>query len=137
MPWGWSLPLPPPSATFAPPVAHDHPGRRDRPGLTGQSGRGGIQPTLDRTFAPDRTGREPLLRGGAIRHPQPMSISAAITEIQSATLSARQLRYRQFRAHQHALDELIDEVESVIGEGARTLPDALRRRAELTLAKVH
>lgn len=66
-----------------------------------------------------------------------MSISAAVTEIRNAGLNARQLRYRQFRAQQRALDELIDEVESVVREGARTLPGALRRRAELTLAAVH
>lgn len=66
-----------------------------------------------------------------------MSISAAVTEIRKAGLSARQLRHRQFRAQQHALDELIDEVESVVRAGARTLPGALRRRAELTLAAVH
>lgn len=72
-----------------------------------------------------------------MQHPHPMSISAAVTEIQSARLSAGQLRYRQFRAQQRALDGLIDEVESVVREGVRALPGALRQRAELTLANVH
>lgn len=92
---------------------------------------------LERSLVPFKAGRQALWRGGWLQHPQSMSISAAVTEIQSAALSARQLRYRRFRAQQHALDELIDEVESVVREGVRTLPGELRRRAELTLARVH
>lgn len=66
-----------------------------------------------------------------------MSISAAVTEINNSEASAAYRHLRDFRALQHALDGLIGEVEGLVRDGALAVPEQLRRRAGLALARVH
>jgi hypothetical protein len=66
-----------------------------------------------------------------------MSLSQAIADIRRADSAAVHSRRRQFRARQHRLDDLIQEVEQLVMHEAVAIPGPMCWRAKQMLDRVN
>lgn len=65
-----------------------------------------------------------------------MTLSTAITEIRAARPTTEPERRLLFKRQQHALDELIDQAETLVMNRVARVPRWLEKRADLVLGAV-